>query len=194
MARPVRFLRLEYHQTGQERTRGAGQVPGTPHQPHSPPGCPQHTGLRGDHRPGPDDRGPGGGHPPPSRRRGYRYRADAYYGGGEWVLLAARLGWYYTEVGQQEQAGAVLRWIEAQADRQGDLPEQVSAHLLSLSYYHEWEARCPMEHGGQTSPLVTCHVRGAPWTPWHSAPCAGRAPWKLKRGRQCSRAHCLLLC
>jgi GH15 family glucan-1,4-alpha-glucosidase len=84
----------------------------------------------------------------------YRYRADTYYGGGEWVLLAAWLGWYYTKVGQQEQAGALLRWIEAQADRQGDLPEQVSPHLLSPLLYPEWEARW----GTVARPLLWSHA------------------------------------
>ena len=84
----------------------------------------------------------------------YRYQDDTYYGGGEWVLLAAWLGWYYTEIGQQEQAGAILRWIEAQADRQGALPEQVSTHLLSPSHYPAWEARW----GTVARPLLWSHA------------------------------------
>lgn len=84
----------------------------------------------------------------------YRYRADTYYGGGEWVLLAAWLGWYYTQVGQREQAGALLRWIEAQADGQGHLPEQVSAHLLSPSHYPEWQALW----GTVARPLLWSHA------------------------------------
>jgi len=84
----------------------------------------------------------------------YRYRGDTYYGGGEWVILAAWLGWYHTEVGQCEQAAALLRWIEAQADRQGDLPEQVSTHLLSPSHYPAWEARW----GTVARPLLWSHA------------------------------------
>ncbi|MBM4430382.1 MAG: glycoside hydrolase family 15 protein [Chloroflexi bacterium] len=84
----------------------------------------------------------------------YRYRADTYYGGGEWVLLAAWLGWYYAQVGRREQAGDLLRWIEAQADGQGHLPEQASAHLLSPSHYPEWESRW----GAVARPLLWSHA------------------------------------
>lgn len=71
----------------------------------------------------------------------HRYLADTYYGGGEWVLLTAWLGWYYAEIGEREKAQAALQWVEAQADAYGYLPEQVSMHLLSPERYAEWEAR-----------------------------------------------------
>ena len=53
----------------------------------------------------------------------HRYPADTYYGGGEWVLLAGWLGWYYTEVWKYDQAKAMLEWMERQADVNGCLPE-----------------------------------------------------------------------
>ncbi len=84
----------------------------------------------------------------------YRYLADTYYGGGEWLLLAAWLGWYYAEVGEFGQARALLHWMEAQADLQGNLPEQVSTHLLRPAYYPEWEARW----GKVASPLLWSHA------------------------------------
>jgi GH15 family glucan-1,4-alpha-glucosidase len=84
----------------------------------------------------------------------YRYLADTYYGGGEWPLLAAWLGWYYAEVGELERARVLLHWIEAQADIQGDLPEQVSAHLLAPARYPEWETRW----GTVASPLLWSHA------------------------------------
>jgi GH15 family glucan-1,4-alpha-glucosidase len=84
----------------------------------------------------------------------YRYLADSYYGGGEWLLLAAWLGWYYAEAGEQERAKALLDWIETQADPNGDLPEQVSGHLLAPAYYPEWEARW----GAVASPLLWSHA------------------------------------
>jgi GH15 family glucan-1,4-alpha-glucosidase len=71
----------------------------------------------------------------------YRYLADTYFGGGEWVLLAAWLGWYYAELGEWERARQLLHWVEAQANGDGHLPEQVSTHLLAPERYAEWETR-----------------------------------------------------
>lgn len=84
----------------------------------------------------------------------YRYLADTYYGGGEWVLLAAWLGWYYVEVGERGRARGLLQWIEAQADGDGCLPEQVSDHLLAPDRYAEWEARW----GPVAQPLLWSHA------------------------------------
>jgi GH15 family glucan-1,4-alpha-glucosidase len=79
----------------------------------------------------------------------YRYAADTYYGGGEWVLLTAWLGWTYTQLGRTEDAHRLLAWVEAQFNPDGTLPEQVSRHLLAPERYAEWEARwgtiaCPL--------------------------------------------------
>ncbi len=79
----------------------------------------------------------------------YRYKADTYYGGGEWILLTAWLGWVYAELGVTEEARLLLAWIEAQAASNGELPEQVSDHLLDARYFPEWEQRwgkiaCPL--------------------------------------------------
>ncbi|KAA3665498.1 MAG: glycoside hydrolase family 15 protein [Chloroflexi bacterium] len=71
----------------------------------------------------------------------YRYLGDTYYGGGEWVVLGAWLGWHYAKNGQIEQAKALKNWIEAQADENGDLPEQVSDHLLAPDRFAEWHER-----------------------------------------------------
>jgi GH15 family glucan-1,4-alpha-glucosidase len=69
-------------------------------------------------------------------------------------LLAAWLGWYYAEVGNRGRATALLHWIEAQADLKGDLPEQVSGHLLAPAYHSQWEARWgPVAH-----PLLWSHA------------------------------------
>ncbi len=84
----------------------------------------------------------------------HRYLADTYYGGGEWVLLAAWLGWYYAEVGKTTQAWELLRWVEAQADADGHLPEQVPGHLLASNRYSEWEARW----GPVAKPLLWSHA------------------------------------
>ncbi|WP_376791925.1 glycoside hydrolase family 15 protein [Thermoflexus sp.] len=85
----------------------------------------------------------------------HRYRADTYYGGGEWVLLAAWLGWYYMEVAEIQRARELLDWVEAQADAEGHLPEQVSGHLLAPERYGEWEARW----GPVAKPLLWSHAK-----------------------------------
>jgi len=68
----------------------------------------------------------------------YRNLNDTYYGGGEWILLSAWLGWYWCRIGQYEKAAQVKSFIEKQANDAGNLPEQVSDHLLAPSYYSEW--------------------------------------------------------
>lgn len=84
----------------------------------------------------------------------HRYPTDTYFGGGEWVLLTAWLGWYYAQTGQQEKALETLRWIEAQADEVGHLPEQVAASLNDPNYYQPWVERW----GPPANPLVWSHA------------------------------------
>lgn len=84
----------------------------------------------------------------------HRYPTDTYYGGGEWVLLTAWLGWYYVEAGQREQALELLRWIEEQADEAGNLPEQVPNTLNDPNYYQPWVER----RGAIASPLLWSHA------------------------------------
>src|SRR5690606_6120231 len=40
-----------------------------------------------------------------------RYRADTYYGGGEWIILSATLAWYYARRGLLDKAQAYLNWV-----------------------------------------------------------------------------------
>jgi GH15 family glucan-1,4-alpha-glucosidase len=84
----------------------------------------------------------------------HRYLGDSYYGGGEWVLLAAWLGWYYTEAGERDNARELRHWVEAQADAEGRLPEQVSAHLLAAQHYDPWVRRW----GPVAKPLLWSHA------------------------------------
>ncbi|MEJ2710734.1 MAG: glycoside hydrolase family 15 protein [Anaerolineales bacterium] len=84
-----------------------------------------------------------------------RYASDTYYGGGEWVLLAAWLGWAACEAGDRQTAGRQLAWVAAQADAHGYLPEQVSRHLNAPAYYDEWVARW----GAVASPLLWSHAQ-----------------------------------
>lgn len=84
----------------------------------------------------------------------YRYAADSYYGGGQWILLTAYLGWYYTEVGMLDEAQALLEWIEQQASATGELPEQVAIDLNQPDYLPIWNERW----GTSASPLLWSHA------------------------------------
>lgn len=84
----------------------------------------------------------------------FRYKEDVYYGGGEWVLLSAWLGWYYARVGEGEKAKGLLAWIESVADEQGNLPEQVNTHTLAPKELPVWEERW----GPVASPLLWSHA------------------------------------
>lgn len=83
----------------------------------------------------------------------YRYPEDTYYGGGEWILLAAFLGWHYAEVGAETRAHELLDWIAEQADAQLYLPEQVSEHALFPERLSSWEKRW----GPIAKPLLWSH-------------------------------------
>ena len=84
-----------------------------------------------------------------------RYARDTYYGGGEWILLTAWLGWYYAACGEREKVAAILSWIEAEAEGQGNLPEQVPNNLNDPSYYPQWVAHW----GPIASPLLWSHAK-----------------------------------
>lgn len=85
----------------------------------------------------------------------HRYVADTYYGGGEWVLLTAWLGWYYAEMRESEKAEEMLAWIEAQADEQGNLPEQVPRTLIAPRYLEIWR----QQRGEIANPLLWSHAK-----------------------------------
>ncbi|MCL5046570.1 MAG: glycoside hydrolase family 15 protein [Actinobacteria bacterium] len=84
----------------------------------------------------------------------HRYREDTYYGGGEWTLLTAFLGWYYCEIGRLDEARRLYNWIEAQAGADGLLPEQVPENLNDPSYYPIWVQRW----GEIAKPLLWSHA------------------------------------
>lgn len=84
----------------------------------------------------------------------HRYRADTYYGGGQWILLAALLGWHYVELGRIEDAQAQLRWIASRASEIGELPEQVPEHLLAPESLVPWES----QWGLTAIPLLWSHA------------------------------------
>ncbi|MFS0919488.1 glycoside hydrolase family 15 protein [Brevibacillus sp. 179-C 1.1 NHS] len=83
----------------------------------------------------------------------HRYPADTYYGGGQWLLLSAWLGWYYVNTGRREEAEEIAAWIASQRQQSG-LPEQVQEHLLSPDHYKAW-----VERAGQPAvPLLWSHA------------------------------------
>ncbi|MHC1740519.1 MAG: glycoside hydrolase family 15 protein [Anaerolineaceae bacterium] len=84
----------------------------------------------------------------------YRYKADVYYGGGEWTLLTAWLGINALMVGEKANALKMLEWVERQADDQGNLPEQVDTALLAPSHYELWVKKW----GAVASPLLWAHA------------------------------------
>jgi GH15 family glucan-1,4-alpha-glucosidase len=85
----------------------------------------------------------------------HRYPDDTYYGGGAWVLLTAWLGWYYTQIGANGKASSAKKWVEAQADAKGNLPEQVPITLNDPSYHESWRQRW----GEIASPLLWSHAQ-----------------------------------
>lgn len=84
----------------------------------------------------------------------HRYRADTFYGGGEWMLLTTLLGEYYATTDQLEKAQDCLAYVEARADEQGHLPEQDSSAALYPAYVEPWQARW----GTVARPLLWSHA------------------------------------
>lgn len=68
----------------------------------------------------------------------HRYPTDTFYGGGEWILLSAWLGWVYAMNGEMEKARKMMDWIESNSDTDGNLPEQIPATLNDPNYYLPW--------------------------------------------------------
>ena len=90
-------------------------------------------------------------------RRGggiHRYNCDTYYGGGEWILLAGWLGWYYAETGNMPEAKRMLNWMESTANESGYLPEQIPATLNDRAFYQPWLSRW----GTIATPLLWSHA------------------------------------
>ncbi|HEX2153826.1 MAG TPA: glycoside hydrolase family 15 protein [Acidimicrobiia bacterium] len=84
----------------------------------------------------------------------HRYPGDTFYGGGQWPLLTAWLAWHHLEVGNAQRAEALLRWVEAQTDDQGNLPEQVSTSVNDSDWVEPWIDRW----GPVANPLLWSHA------------------------------------
>jgi GH15 family glucan-1,4-alpha-glucosidase len=83
----------------------------------------------------------------------HRFGADVFYGGGQWPLLSALMGWNRAAAGDTEAAWHYLNWIAAQATPEGLLPEQVDHHLLAPGHQAEWIGRW----GPVATPLLWSH-------------------------------------
>lgn len=83
----------------------------------------------------------------------HRYLDDTFYGGGQWLLLSAFVGWNHAVAGNRDEALRYLRWIETQADGDGAMPEQVGHHLLAPDRKDEWVSRW----GKVAQPLLWSH-------------------------------------
>jgi GH15 family glucan-1,4-alpha-glucosidase len=84
----------------------------------------------------------------------HRYRADTFYGGGQWPLLSCFLGLARAAEGDRETALALLSWAAGTADDAGTLPEQVGRHLLDPGRVDEWVDRW----GPVARPLLWSHA------------------------------------
>lgn len=84
----------------------------------------------------------------------YRYLGDTFYGGGEWLILTAWLGWHEARIGLREQALTRLDWVAAQATADGQLPEQVSDAAQQPARIGEWVERW----GSVATPLLWSHA------------------------------------
>lgn len=83
-----------------------------------------------------------------------RYLGDSYYGGGEWVLLTAWLGWHEAATGDLAGARKRLSWTEAAFSPDGDLPEQLTTHPQDPDMVAPWVGRW----GQVASPLLWSHA------------------------------------
>lgn len=87
----------------------------------------------------------------------HRFTSDTFYGGGAWPVLTSAYGRVLLrrgEPGDLERAVAALRWIEAQADEHGHLPEQVPDHAFAPERIDEWRE----EWGESARPLLWSHA------------------------------------
>jgi GH15 family glucan-1,4-alpha-glucosidase len=83
----------------------------------------------------------------------HRFRADRFYGGGRWPVLAGLLGEVYVRQGRVDEARRQLEWMACTADADGVFPEQVSDRLLAPGHLDEWVQRW----GPVARPLLWSH-------------------------------------
>lgn len=83
-----------------------------------------------------------------------RYIGDSYYGGGDWVLLTALVGWHDAVNGNRDQWEHALAWIRSVADADYLLPEQVLLDVQKPEMIQEWLERW----GAVAKPLLWSHA------------------------------------
>jgi GH15 family glucan-1,4-alpha-glucosidase len=83
----------------------------------------------------------------------HRYRADVFYGGGQWPLLSCLLGWNRTGDTDPAEGLRYLTWAGDHATDDGELPEQVPDHLLHPDHRDAWIDRW----GTVATPLLWSH-------------------------------------
>lgn len=83
----------------------------------------------------------------------HRYSADVFYGGGQWLLLSALVGWNEARAGDRNAAFARLQWIGEHVAAHDEMPEQVGDHLLHPESRQEWVDRW----GPVATPLLWSH-------------------------------------
>jgi isomaltose glucohydrolase len=84
----------------------------------------------------------------------YRYVGDTYYGGGEWILLTAWLGWYDAVTGNTAGVAAARDWIRSAATATLDLPEQTTNGVQDPEMVESWVKRW----GPVATPLLWSHA------------------------------------
>jgi isomaltose glucohydrolase len=84
----------------------------------------------------------------------HRHEEDSYYGGGEWLLLTAMLGWAHELIGATSEARTKLDWVGGHATPEGELPEQSQDHLLAPASYDHWVEKW----GPPPCPLLWSHA------------------------------------
>jgi GH15 family glucan-1,4-alpha-glucosidase len=82
-----------------------------------------------------------------------RYLGDTFYGGSEWILLAASLGSVALLEGDRQLATDLLAWIHASATADGR-PEQVADDVQSPHMLDWWRGRW----GPTATPLLWSHA------------------------------------
>ena len=84
----------------------------------------------------------------------HRFRADTFFGGGQWPLLTCMLGLAYSAAGDRARALDLLAWAASTVTAEGYLPEQGGGHLLDPSMEQEWIDRW----GPVATPLLWSHA------------------------------------
>jgi GH15 family glucan-1,4-alpha-glucosidase len=83
-----------------------------------------------------------------------RYQGDTFYGGSQWLLLAASLGWAGIAMGETDLAADFLRGSRAPRTRRATCPHRSPRGVQSLHMLAYWR-----ERGGWTAtPLLWSHA------------------------------------